>query len=113
MHFTKRQGAPVHFIGADDPREAAAVREIDLQRTYYIVPRKLAERLGLTPPKSAALRRELGIDDDEDCVHEFVFESQRIKRYSDNALRKMKEALETVNMDHVWERNEPRRRAAA
>lgn len=26
VHFTKRQGAPVTFITADDPREAAAVR---------------------------------------------------------------------------------------
>jgi hypothetical protein len=112
VHFTKRQGAPVHFIPADDPREAAAVREIDLQRKYYIPPRKLAERAGLTAPKGTALRRELGIDDDEDCVHEFVFESQRIKRYSDNALRKMKGGVETLDMDDVWKRNKPRRPAA-
>ena len=112
VQFTKRHGAPVHFISADDPREAAAVREIDLQRKYYIPPRKLAERIGLTTPRAAALRRELGIDDDEGCVHEFVFESQRIKRYSDNALRKMQEAVETLDMDDVWERNSPRRRPA-
>jgi hypothetical protein len=73
----------------------------------------MAERLGLTTPRAAALRRELGIDDDDGCVHEFVFESQRIKRYSDNALRKMKEGVETLDIDEVWERNKPRRRAAA
>jgi hypothetical protein len=32
VHFTKGQGAPVQYIPADDPREAAAVREVDLQR---------------------------------------------------------------------------------
>jgi hypothetical protein len=109
VHFTKREGAPVHFIPADDPREAAAVREVDLQRKYYIAPRELAGRAGLTVPKSAALRRELGIDEDEQCVHEFVFGSQRINRYSDNALRRVMEGVETLDMEDVWERNKPSR----
>jgi hypothetical protein len=102
----------VHFIPADDPREAAAVREVDLQRKYAIAPNDLAERVGLTLPCAVALRRELGIDDDDACVHEFVFGSQHHKRYSDNALRKMEEGVETLNMDEVWERNKPRRRPA-
>jgi len=113
VHFTKRQGAPVTYIAADDPREAAAVREVDLQRKYYIPPNKLAERVGLTSPRGVALRRELGIDNDGDCVHEFVFGSQRHKRYSDNALRRMKEGVATLDLDDVWERNKPRRRARA
>ena len=62
VHFTKREGAPVRYVSADDPSEAAAVRQVDLQRKYYIPARKLADRLGLTLPKSAALRRELAID---------------------------------------------------
>jgi len=109
VHFTKRRGAPVHYIGADDPREAAAVREVDLQRKYYIAPNDLAERLGLTAPRAVALRRALGIDDDGDCVHEFVFGSQRHKRYSDNAYRRMEIALDEVDMDEVWEQHRPGR----
>lgn len=112
VHFTKRQGAPVTFIPADDPREAAAVREVDLQRKYYIPPNKLAERIGLTAPRGVALRRELRIDEDSECVHEFVFGSQRIKRYSANGLRLMQEGVETLDMDDVWDRNRPGRRAA-
>ena len=37
VRFTHGKGAPVKFIPADDPREAAAVREVDLQRKYYIL----------------------------------------------------------------------------
>jgi hypothetical protein len=110
VHFTKRQGAPVHFISADDPREAAAVREVDLQRKYYMSAAKLAERLELTEPRALALRRHLQIDDDEDCVHEFVFGSQRHRRYSDNALVRMKETLPKVDMAAVWEEHRPRPR---
>jgi hypothetical protein len=39
-----------------------------------------------------------------------VFGSQRIPQYSDNALRKMKAALEEVNLDAVWEEHRPRRK---
>jgi hypothetical protein len=112
VHFTKKTGVPVSYIPADDPREAAAVRQVDLQRKYHMSPKQLADRLGLTPPRAVALRRELEIDDDDNCIHEFVFGTQRHKRYSDNALTYMKEALETVDMDEVWKRQRPRRRSA-
>ena len=110
VHFTKREGAPVHFVPADDPTETAAVREVDLQRKYHLAPAELAERLGLTGPRAVALRRHLRIDDDADCVHVFTFGSQRHPRYSDNAVRRMQEALEDVDMDEVWRVHGPRRR---
>jgi len=110
VHFTKRQGAPVHFVPADDPRDSAAVREIDLQRKYYIPPFDLAERLGLTRPRATALRRALRIDEDDDCVHVFTFGSQRHPRYSDNALRRMTDALKSIDMDEVWRGHGPGRR---
>lgn len=50
VHFTKKDGAPVSYIPADDPREAAAVRQVDLQRKYHMSPHELARRLDLTPP---------------------------------------------------------------
>jgi hypothetical protein len=93
VKFSKREGAPVRFIAADDPREAAAVREVDLQRKYRHSARDLARLTDLTLPRSTALRRELEIDASDDH-HTFVFDSQRISRYSDAALQKMCEALE-------------------
>jgi len=58
VHFSKKQGAPVRFISADDPGEAAAVREFDLQKKYYLSRTQLAHTLKLTPPKAAALRAD-------------------------------------------------------
>jgi hypothetical protein len=110
VHFTKREGAPVHFVPADDPRETAAVREVDLQRKYRYPARELAERLGLTPPRAIALRRYLKLDEDEDSHHIFVFGSQRISGFSDRALDRLREAKETADMDEVWEKHGPRRR---
>jgi hypothetical protein len=54
------------------------------------------------------LRRHLGVDDDEDCVHAFQFDSQTRYRYSDNALKRMKRALdEGLDMDAVWAEQQP------
>jgi hypothetical protein len=111
VHFTRGKGAPVKFISADDPREAAAVREVDLQRKYYISKPDLAKRLGLTQPKALALRHHIGIDDDETCMHVFDFDSQKHYRYSDNALTRMQDVLAEVDMDEIWEKHRPRQRS--
>jgi hypothetical protein len=76
VHFTKKQGAAVRFVG-DDSVRAAAVREVDLQRKYHRSPSQLATSVGLTTNRASALRRHLGIDDDESCTHVFVLGSQR------------------------------------
>lgn len=72
-------------------------------------PSALADKLGLSRPRATALRRYLGIDDDGDCLHAFTFGSQKHPRYSDNALRRMEEALETVDMGEVWREHKPQR----
>jgi hypothetical protein len=113
VHFTKRSGAPFRFVRSDEDVEAGAVREVDLQRKYHQSGAELAARLGLSQPRCLALRRELGIDDDTNCKHDFVFGSQRHPRYSDNAFTKMKAAIdEGIDMDLVWKRHGPRRRSA-
>lgn len=109
VHFTKKQGAPVKFVSGDDPEEAGAVRELDISKKFYLPAAKLARKLGLTGPKSVALRRHLGIDHDTECAHEFVFGKSRFLQFSDNALRRMKDALESVDMKAVWEAQRPRK----
>ncbi len=102
VHFTKKEGAPVRYIGGDDPGDAAAVRELDLQKKFYLGAADLAAKVGLTQPKAKALRAHLAIDDDRTCRHVFEFGTTRISRFSDNAYGRMRDALSTVNMDDIW-----------
>ena len=85
------------------------MREVDLQRKYRHSASDLARLTDLSLPRSTALRRHLGLDEDEDYRHVFVFDSQRIPRWSDSALERMREAKEDLDMDEVWERHRPRR----
>lgn len=110
VHFTKNQGAPVRFVAGDEPEAAAAVREIDLQRKYYLRPNDLAQAIKLSPPKSKALRDHLGIDTDPACAHEFQFGRSKFLMFSENAKRQMTESLAEVNMDEIWEQRRPRPR---
>jgi hypothetical protein len=104
VHFTKKKGAPVHFIPADDPTASAAVREVDLQRKFHWTATELAQKLELTSPKATALRRHLGIDDQPESVHEFHFGGLNVIRYSDNAFTQMKGTLDDlkVDMEAIW-----------
>lgn len=106
VHFTKKEGAPVRFV-SDEALPAAAVREVDLARKFYLSARDLAGKVGLSGPRSTALRRHLGIDADASSCHLFVFDSQRIARYSDNAYRAMTEATEQLDMAAVWDAHKP------
>jgi hypothetical protein len=93
VRFSKKEGLPVRYIGADDPTDAAAVRDVDLQRKYHLSRSNLALALGLSTHQCKSLRLKLGIEDDPSCFHEFKFGKTTHPHYSDNALRKMKEAL--------------------
>lgn len=102
VHFTKKEGAPVHYIGGDDPADAAAVRETDLQKKYHFSASDLASKVTLSVPKARALRKFLGIDDDAGSLHVFEFGSQKHQRFSDNALVKMRAGLEVNDMEEIW-----------
>lgn len=114
VRFSKTDGMPVRLVGADEKVDAAALREVDLQRKYHWSKQDLAEKLGLTQPRCLALRRHLGIDEDDKFRHDFKFQSQVHRQYSDNAYRAMKTALEDgIDMDEIWQRHGPRPGRAA
>jgi len=95
VRFTKKEGegAPVRYIAADDPTEAAAVREVDLQKRFHMSATELAKKPRLTTHQSHALRKKLGVDTDPQCLLVFAFGSQKIPRFSNTALQRMRDSL--------------------
>ncbi|WP_330275934.1 hypothetical protein OG205_10140 [Lentzea sp. NBC_00516] len=101
VHFTKNQWAAVRYV-SDEDVPAAAVREVDLQRTFHRSASELAHALGLTMPRARALKDHLGIDDDPACKNDFVFMSQRHTCYSDKAFARMRAAIQELDMEAIW-----------
>ena len=109
VKFSKREGAPVRFMAADDPEEAAAVREVPLQNKYRYSPTQLAQIVGLSVPKSKVLREHLGIDNDGTCMYLFEFGSQKHPRFSDRAVQRMRDEACQLDLEALWQAR--RRRA--
>jgi hypothetical protein len=91
--------------------DAAAVREVDLQKKFHWSPFELADKLSISRPRATALRDHLGIDKDPDCRHVFEFGSQKHPRFSDNALTRMRDAVANQDMDAIWESHGPGHRS--
>ena len=109
VRFVKKGGLAVRYIASDDPSEAAAVREVDLEKKYDWSATSLAAKLEITSPKATALRRKLEIDDDPSACHRFTFGKVSHLRYSDNAYKKMKAALDEFDIEEVWREFRPGR----
>ncbi|WP_371795297.1 hypothetical protein [Streptomyces sp. NBC_01718] len=105
VRFDKKSGPAVRFAGNDS--DAAAIREVDLQKKYHWTATQLAQKLGISTPKSLALRQHLGIDQDATCYYVFEMGAQKHPRFSDNALGRMRESLNEVDMERVWEAHKP------
>lgn len=110
VHFTKKQGAPVRYE-SDESVPVAGIREVDLLKKYHRPAKELAEALGISASRSTALRRHLQIDSDGSNSHLFELGAVRQRRYSDNAHRLMRETIDTVDMDAVWNAHTPNRGA--
>lgn len=103
VRITKSADAPaVRYISGDDPEGAAAIREVDLQKKYHWSPSALANKLELSLNKAKAVRDFLRIDEDPANVMVFEFGSQKHPRYSDNALRVLRDALTPELVEQAW-----------
>ena len=103
VRITRAADAPaVRYASGDDPEGAAAIREVDLQKKYHWSRSALAEKLGLSPNKAKAVRDFLRINEDPANVMVFEFGSQKHPRYSDNALRVLREAITPELVEQAW-----------
>jgi hypothetical protein len=107
--FKQADALPIQLVRDAEVVDAAAVREVDLQKKFHWSPFDLADKLSISRPRATALRGHLGLDGDPDCLHVFEFGSQKHPRYSDNALRRMREAIATQDMDAIWKSHGPGR----
>ena len=110
VRISKSLDAPaIRYVSGDDPEGAAAIREVDLRKKYYLSPSKLAEKLQLSTSKAKAVRDFLGIDENPANVTIFEFGSQKHPRYSDNALRSLRETITPEMVEQAWRERAYRR----
>ncbi|MFD7545523.1 DUF3644 domain-containing protein [Pseudarthrobacter sp. NPDC059871] len=103
VKLVRTGGLPVTYVSAGSDVEPSAIRTVDLEKKFYMGPYDLADKSGIDRTRATAVRRHLNLDSNDDVhSHRFVFGSTSLMRYSDNALRKMKEAKDSLNLAELW-----------
>ncbi|MEJ1179262.1 MULTISPECIES: hypothetical protein [unclassified Pseudarthrobacter] len=103
VKLVKTGGLPMTYVAADSDVEPSAIRTVDLEKKFYMGPYDLADKSGIDRTRATAVRRHFNLDSNDDVhSHRFVFGSTNHMRYSDNALRKMREAKESLDLSELW-----------
>ena len=79
-------------------------QEINLWDVFTLSRDDLATKLGISGPRTHALIYELRIQDDPTCYRQLKKKSLVFKGYSKKALDLLRQALETVDLNEIWER---------
>lgn len=115
LRISKTEGIPVQLVGegAASGTPVIAIKRVDELGFYNLGRDDLAGKVGLTGMKTTALIWYLKLRSDSDCCKEVNIGKSHFLRYSQNAITKIKEALQTVNMDKVWESYSKGKKAVA
>ena len=103
LRLTKNEGTPVQLLSEDAGTGAVvAVRRVNELDFYSLSATQLAQKVGLTPPKSRAVVDYLGLRDDSDCFKEIRIGRMTHARYSPQAIDKIRQVLHTHSIDDIW-----------
>lgn len=80
-------------------------KEVNLWDVFTLSRDDLADKIGLTGPRTHALIYELELQKDPNCYRELKKKKLILKGYSKKALDLLLEARESVDMDKVWQRH--------
>ncbi|MGE5202801.1 MAG: DUF3644 domain-containing protein [Acidobacteriota bacterium] len=112
LRITKKEGVPIQLVKEGTPGAAVvAVKRVDELGFYSLGRNQLAKHIGLNGPQTTALIRHQKIEADSDCFKEVTIGKSKFKRYSQEAVKKLRAAKEKVDMKQVWKEFGPVRRA--
>lgn len=111
LRLTKKDGIPVTLLKEGQGFGAAvALKRVNELDFYNLGAQQLAEKVGLTGPKSRALVDFLRLRDDEEYFKVIQIGGVKHARYSSKAIKAMVEALKTTAIEDVWREHTKRKR---
>lgn len=103
LRLTKKEGIPIQVVPEGTPETSVvAVKRVNELGYYNLGAKQLAEKLGLTIPKLIAIVDAFGLRNDEEFYKEFRIGKSTFKRYSQKAIEKIQDLLNTVSIDEIW-----------
>ncbi len=103
LRISKKEGTPMVVVPEGTPGAAVvAIKRVDDLGFYSLGRDDVADKVGLSGPRTTAVVRYLKLQGDADCFKAIQIGKTRFNRYSMKAVEKIKEALKTIDLDSVW-----------
>jgi len=110
LRISKKEGVPVRLISeADGMTGAVAIRRVNESDYYNLGLQALSKKVGIGRNKLLEVIREIGIQDDLDYFKLIRVGKVEGKMYSQQAIRKLKEAVQTLDVEEIWSRRKNRK----
>jgi len=105
LRLSKKEGIPIQLVAEGTPgASVVAVKRVDELGFYSLGATQLAEKVGLSLPKTGAVLDHLGLRNQAECYKEIKIGKSIFKRYSQKALDLIKEALKNESAEAIWAR---------
>ncbi len=103
LRISTKEGSPFQLVPEGTPgATVVGYRRVNELGFYNLGLNKLAEKVGLTSPRTSAMAWYLGFKKDKDCYKEITIGKSVFKQYSQKAIKKISDALEKVSIDDIW-----------
>ena len=104
LRISKKEGIPVQLVPEGTPSaHVVAIKRVNELDFYSLGRDQLAEKLGLSGPKTTALIKYLNLQDDSECFKTIRIGQVKFNRYSPKALDKLKKATKRKRLiDAAW-----------
>lgn len=104
LRISKKEGLPVQLVSEGTPgAEKVAVKRVNELGFYSMGRDQLAEKVGLTGPKTTAVIWYLNLKKDKGCYKRIKIGKSKFDRYSPKAIGKIKEGIKETPINEIWE----------
>ncbi|KPK82253.1 MAG: hypothetical protein AMS25_03140 [Gemmatimonas sp. SM23_52] len=111
LRLSKKEGIPIQLVPEGTPGASiVAVKRVDELGFYNLGAKQLAEKVGLTMPKTLAVVDHLAMRERAEYYKEIRIGKSVFKRYSQKAVDAIKAALKEESADEIWARRRTKRR---
>jgi hypothetical protein len=103
LRFSKKEGVAIQTVkdGAPDAFVVGIKRVNELD--FYSLGRdQVAEKLGISGPKTTALIRHCDLENDLECSKQIRIGKSTFRRYSPSAVSRLQRELQQVSIEEVW-----------
>jgi hypothetical protein len=103
LRITKSDGIPVTVVPEGTPGAGVlSIKRVNELDFYNLGRDQLAEKLGLTGPKTTKAIKYFKIKEDTECFKHLKVGKVPFDRYSQRAIDKIKNGLKTKSIDEIW-----------